>query len=111
MIGRRCIPMPRRSRRCSGAYPASTPAPRDLERSITMEFAYRPELWRDLFDMVALAAVTLTGLLSVGLSINSRRIVDTPAHVARAREALIALTLLLTVSIFVLIPEQGLSLI
>ena len=72
-----------------------------------MEFAYRPELWRDLFDMVALAAVTLTGFLSVGLSINTRRIVDTPAHFARAREALIALTLLLTVAIFVLIPEQG----
>ena len=37
-----------------------------------MEFAYKPALWRDLFEMVALAAVTLTGFLSVGLSINSR---------------------------------------
>ena len=72
-----------------------------------MEFAYQPELWKALFEMVALAAVTLTGLLSVGLSINTRRIVDTPAHLARAREAVIALTLLLTVAIFVLIPEQG----
>ena len=72
-----------------------------------MEFAYRPELWQSLFDMVALAAVTLTGLLSVGLSINRRTIVDSPAHRARAREALIALTVLLTVAIFVLIPEQG----
>jgi len=43
-----------------------------------VEFAYRPELWQSLFDMVA-----------------------------RAREALIALTVLLTVAIFVLIPEQG----
>lgn len=72
-----------------------------------MEFAYKPELWRGLFEMVALAAVTLTGFLSVGLSINSRMIVDTPAHLARAREALIALTVLLAVAIFVLIPEQG----
>jgi len=72
-----------------------------------VEFAYKPELWRDLFEMVALAAVTLTGFVSVGLSINIRTIVDTPAHLARAREALIALTVLLTVAIFVLIPEQG----
>ena len=72
-----------------------------------MEFAYKPELWRELFEMVALAAVTLTGFLSVGLTMNIRTIVDTPAHLARAREALIALTLLLTVAIFVLIPEQG----
>ena len=72
-----------------------------------MDFAYKPELWRELFEMVALAAVTLTGFLSVGLSINIRMIVDTPAHLARAREALIALTVLLTVAIFVLIPEQG----
>jgi len=72
-----------------------------------VEFAYKPELWRDLFEMVALAAVTLTGFLSVGLSINIRTIVDTPAHFARAREALIALTVLLTVAVFVLIPGQG----
>ena len=72
-----------------------------------MEFAYRPELWRELFDMTALAAVTLTGLLSVGLSINLRSIRGSAAHRARAREALISLTVLLIVSIFVMIPEQG----
>lgn len=72
-----------------------------------MEFAYRPELWHGLFEMAALAAVTLTGLLSVGLSINLRTIRDSPMHRGRAREALVALTVLLTVSIFVLIPEQG----
>src|SRR5207247_11343860 len=57
--------------------------------------------------MVALAAVTLAGLLFVGLAINLRSVVASPAHLARAREALIALTVLLTVAIFVLIPEQG----
>ena len=72
-----------------------------------MEFAYKPELWQSLFDMVALAAVTLAGLLFVGLAINLRSVVASPAHLARAREALIALTVLLTVAIFVLIPEQG----
>ena len=35
-----------------------------------MHFAYRPELWESLFEMVALAAVTLTGFLSVALSMH-----------------------------------------
>jgi modulator of FtsH protease len=72
-----------------------------------VEFAYRPELWQSLFDMAALAAVTLAGLIFVGLSINLRNVVSSPVHLARAREALVALTVLLTVAIFVLIPEQG----
>jgi len=72
-----------------------------------VEFAYKPELWQSLFDMCALAAVTLSGLIFVGLSINLRNVVSSPVHLARAREALIALTVLLTVAIFVLIPEQG----
>ena len=72
-----------------------------------MDFAYRPELWQAFFETVGLAAATLTGLLSVALSINVRHIVDTPAHLARGRESLIALTVLLTLSIFVMIPEQG----
>ena len=72
-----------------------------------MEFAYRPEAWETMFEMVALAAVTLTGLLFVGLSINLRSIVATPAHFARAREALIAQLVLLIIAIFVLIPGQG----
>lgn len=72
-----------------------------------MDFAYSPEAWEPMFEMVALAAVTLTGLLFVGLSINLRAIVDTPAHLARAREALIAQLVLLILAIFVLIPGQG----
>ena len=72
-----------------------------------MEFAYRPDAWETMFEMVALAAVTLTGLLFVGLSINLRSIVATPAHFARAREALIAQLVLLVIAIFVLIPGQG----
>ena len=72
-----------------------------------MEFAYRPEVWETMFEMVALAAVTLTGLLFVGLSINLRAIMGTPAHLARAREALIAQLVLLILAIFVLIPGQG----
>ena len=72
-----------------------------------MEFAYRPEAWQSMFATVALAAATLTGLLFVGLSINLRIIVDSPAHLARAREAMIALVVLLVLSLLALIPEQG----
>ena len=72
-----------------------------------MEFAYKPEIWQDFFAVVALAAATVTGLLAVALSMNVGAIVGSPARIARAREALISLTVLLTLSIFVLIPEQG----
>jgi hypothetical protein len=70
-------------------------------------FVYTPEVWQDFFAVVSLAAATLTGLLAVALSMNPRSIAASPARIARAREALIALTVLLTVSIFVLIPQQG----
>jgi hypothetical protein len=73
----------------------------------SMEFAYRPEAWQNMFATVALTAATLTGLLFVGLSINLRTIVDSPAHLARAREAMISLVVLLIVSLLVLIPAQG----
>ena len=49
--------------------------PSSKSTATDVEFAYRPELWQPLFDMVALAAVTLTGLLSVALSINLRTVV------------------------------------
>jgi hypothetical protein len=72
-----------------------------------VSFAYSPEIWRDFYEVVSLAAATLTGLLAVALSMNIRAVVASPARMGRAREALIALTVLLTVSIFVLIPQQG----
>lgn len=72
-----------------------------------MSFAYAPEIWRDFYGVVSLAAATLIGLLAVVLSMNIRAVVASPARIARAREALISLTVLLTLSIFVLIPQQG----
>src|SRR5512134_2657528 len=72
-----------------------------------MEFAYRPEAWQHMFEMVAQAVVTLTGLLFIGLSMNLRAIVGNPAQLARAREGLIALSVLLILAVLVLIPEQG----
>jgi hypothetical protein len=70
------------------------------------EFAYRPEAWQNMFATVALVAATLIGLLFVGLSINLRTIVDSPAHLARAREAMTALVVLLILSLLALIPDQ-----
>ena len=72
-----------------------------------MDFVYTPAVWQSFFDVVSVAAATLTGLLAVALSINPRALAASPARIARAREGLIALTVLLTVSIFVLIPQQG----
>jgi hypothetical protein len=72
-----------------------------------VSFAYAPEIWRDFYGVVSLAAATLIGLLAVVLSMNIRAVVASPARIARAREALISLTVLLTLSIFVLIPQQG----
>ena len=72
-----------------------------------MPFAYAPEIWRDFFEVVSVAAATLTGLLAVAMSMNVRAVVASPARIARAREAIISLTVLLTLSIFVVIPQQG----
>ena len=72
-----------------------------------MAFAYRPEIWQEFFSVASLAAVTLTGLIAVALSLNIRAVAASPARIGRARESLIALTVLLVVSIFALIPQQG----
>ena len=74
---------------------------------MSVDFAYRPELWTEWFSVVALAAAGLTGLLSVALSIHLQAIVGNPAHMARARESLFALTVPLLFSILGLIPGQG----
>ena len=72
-----------------------------------MGFAYRPEAWQTMFATVAVAAATLMGLLFIGLSLNLRIIVDNPVHLARAREAMVSLVVLLIISLLALIPEQG----
>jgi hypothetical protein len=69
--------------------------------------AYRPEAWQVFFTAVAAASAALTGLLFVGLSINLRKIIETPEHLARAREVLGQLLGLLVLSIIVLIPGQN----
>ena len=72
-----------------------------------MEGAYRPEAWQALFGAAAAASAALTGLLFVGLSINLKKVVGTPEHMGRAREALGQMLSLLVLSIIVLIPGQN----
>ena len=71
-----------------------------------MSAAYDPQMWQTLYAFVGAAAATLTGLLAVALSINPKRIMNTPTHAARSREALIAFLILILLSILMLIPGQ-----
>jgi modulator of FtsH protease len=71
-----------------------------------MSAAYDPQAWQVLYAFVGGAATTLTGLLALALSINLRRILNTPIHRARSREALVTLLLLILLSILMLIPGQ-----
>jgi hypothetical protein len=72
-----------------------------------VEFAYRADGWQDFYTAVAGASAVLTGLLFVGLSLNLRTIIRSPAHKARAREALAQLLSLLVLAVIVLIPGQS----
>jgi hypothetical protein len=71
-----------------------------------MSAAYSPQMWETLFIFVGGASTTLTGLLALALSINLRRIMKTPIHRARSREALVTFLILILLSILMLIPGQ-----
>jgi hypothetical protein len=67
--------------------------------------------WHDFFLAQAGAAGVLTGLVFVGVSINLDKIVSDPNSglAGRAAEALILLVAVLTASVLVLVPGQGLG--
>jgi hypothetical protein len=67
--------------------------------------------WHDFFLAQAGAAGVLTGLVFVGVSINLEKIVSDPNSglAGRAAEALILLVAVLTASVLVLVPGQGLG--
>src|SRR5947199_9745015 len=69
--------------------------------------AYRSDAWQLLFASVAAASAALTGMLFVGLSMNLRRVVGTPEHLARARESFRQLLSLIVLSVILLIPGQN----
>ena len=68
--------------------------------------------WHDFFLATSAAAGVLTGLVFVGVSINLDKIVSQSRSglAGRAAEALILLLAVLTVSILLLVPGQGVSL-
>lgn len=72
-----------------------------------MDYVYHAALWQTFYAVIAGAAATLTGLLFVGMSLNLRTILGTPAHRARARETFGGLLSLLVLSLLVLIPDQS----
>jgi hypothetical protein len=59
-----------------------------------------------LYAVIGGATTTLTGLLAVALSINLRKLIKTPTHAARSREALAGFLILILLSILILIPGQ-----
>lgn len=69
--------------------------------------AYSPADWSDLYGIMAEAAAVLTGLLFTALSLGPRRILQTPEHRGRAREALFQLVAVLLIGILAMIPHQG----
>jgi modulator of FtsH protease len=72
-----------------------------------LEFAYRTDAWHDFYVAVADASAALTGLLFVSLSVNLRTIIKSPAHKARAREALAQMLSLLVPAVIMLLPGQS----
>ncbi len=72
-----------------------------------MSAAYDPQQWQMFYTFIGAAAATLTGLLAVALSINPERIMGTPTHAARSREALAGFLVLIVASILILIPGQS----
>ena len=71
--------------------------------------AYRPELWHDLFVAMAGAAAALTGLIFVAVSISLEQILKYRALPVRTVETLSILFGLLVLSVFILVPGQGLT--
>jgi len=71
------------------------------------------EEWHDFFLAQAGAAGVLTGLVFVGVSINLQKILSDPSSglPGRAAEALVLLVAVLTSSVLLLVPGQGVILI
>lgn len=62
--------------------------------------------WQTLLAVQASAAATLTGLVFVAVSINLRKIVETPGLAGRAAESLIQFLQVFFISTAALIPRQ-----
>jgi hypothetical protein len=69
--------------------------------------AYEPAAWHDLFVTAGGSAAALTGLIFVAVSINLREIIARAHLPVRAGETLSILVALLLLSLFLLAPGQG----
>jgi modulator of FtsH protease len=67
--------------------------------------AFHAASWISYFQAVVAAAAALLGLLFVAVSLNVDRVLDTPRHRGRAREALGQLLVLLVLGVIVLVPD------
>ena len=75
-----------------------------------MTSPYDPGAWTDLFVATVGATAALTGLIFVGVSINLTRITAFKGLPERALEAIVLLLTAMTISIFGLVPQDGLIL-
>jgi modulator of FtsH protease len=73
---------------------------------MSSDVAFSADAWAVLYAAVAGASAALTGLLFVAFSLNLRTITGNPMHMARSREVLATLLILLVLSIAVLVPGQ-----
>jgi hypothetical protein len=68
---------------------------------------YRPDEWRDFFVLVGTAAITLTGLVFVAMSLNLRAIVIDATHRNRAINTLTGLSLVFLRCALVVMGHQS----
>ena len=87
-----------------------TPATPPLQIRSTMDSAYRPEAWHDLYVMVGGAAAGLTGLIFVAVSLHLREVLRNPWHRGTAGSSLLALMSVVLISGVLLAPAQPLPL-
>ena len=70
-----------------------------------MEYAYQPELWRDLYVMLGTSSAALLGLLFVVTSLHIDEIVENPGYRIRARSNSIFLVITLVEAALILTPQ------
>lgn len=76
----------------------------------TMDAAYQPQAWHDLYLMTGGAAAGLTGLIFVAVSMHLHEILGNPWHRGTAGSSLLALMSVVLISGVLLAPAQPLPL-
>jgi hypothetical protein len=70
-----------------------------------MENSYRPELWRQLYVMLATSAAALIGLLFIVTSLHLDETTKIPVFRFRARNNMLYLLTMLVVAVLILMPQ------